>query len=724
MWILLATLLFVPAFCQDSQCRSTSVATKEVYTSSGVTAYYVQNVFVDQTSEYIHGYITFTNGTSACTLMKKSGQDLNWNLDWSKVYMASIPKFNADFVESESWIIGAYFEPSKDSQIVKVKGSDGSVIKTVSNSMCKISSYVHSIVVQSKSNQHYLFQNCQSDGTLRSRVCKISLADYGATCVTTSDITKDSFGMALLNDPQVFLTGSNGNLASVIFFKAIDFGTASMVWESKMVCPDTNCPNFRPVSIHIPSVDLIIFTMIFKTSDKLAILEIDDQNGLSKSGSTPIIFADCLSCCSNFEHEGYAYIMAWCSYGSMICKYDYTNHLVVSVKHSISSDIALYQAKMHKTTDGLYRMIMGGRLTPIDSYLLYSSFETLQYTEDFIQNSTTLYTKLEPSDTTYQIVAGLTSTFAFYGPTLNVETPTTSSDFTRDFTPGIVFSRKIYYNFDTEMFTLTENAEGEIKLNLTRACDSSSVISNNMVNNSPYPYPSWITFDSSASTITFNSPASDDANYSVAIDTLASGMATSQKKLLYFSVQKCNVQNCKKCSATDTSKCEECKIYYEGDACTEVNLNEAQAVATAATTVQATSVALVAISSAVSVNSPVLVWVIINHLQILTLLIFMKAYVPSEVVEYLTSSGFSFFQAKSLDLHILNSAEEWFEEGKPDDRLQILGYDSASAFKNHFGIIVILLMVIVLHLCVCLCCRPFCRDEGKCKCLKKIFACW
>jgi len=59
-----------------------------------------------------------------------------------------------------------------------------------------------------------------------------------------------------------------------------------------------------------------------------------------------------------------------------------------------------------------------------------------------------------------------------------------------------------------------------------------------MVNNSPYPYPSWITFDSSANTITFTSPASDDTNYSVAIDTLVSGMTTSQKKLLYFSVQK------------------------------------------------------------------------------------------------------------------------------------------------------------------------------------------
>jgi len=75
----------------------------------------------------------------------------------------------------------------------------------------------------------------------------------------------------------------------------------------------------------------------------------------------------------------------------------------------------------------------------------------------------------------------------------------------------------------------------------------------------------------------------------------------------------------------------------------------------------------------------------------------MKAYVPSEVVEYLTSSGFSFFQAKSLDLKILNTAEDWFEVGEPDSRLQTLGYDSASAFRNHFGVLVVLGVVAVLN---------------------------
>mmetsp|Transcript_10887 Transcript_10887/g.10794 ORF Transcript_10887/g.10794 Transcript_10887/m.10794 type:complete len:102 (-) Transcript_10887:2080-2385(-) len=99
--------------------------------------------------------------------------------------------------------------------------------------------------------------------------------------------------MTPLNDSQVFLTGSNGNLASVIFFKVIDFDTASMIRETKMECPDTNCPNFRPVSIHIPPENLIVFTMVFMSTNKLGIFEIDDQNGLSKSGSTPILFESC-----------------------------------------------------------------------------------------------------------------------------------------------------------------------------------------------------------------------------------------------------------------------------------------------------------------------------------------------------------------------------------------------------------------------------------------------
>mmetsp|Transcript_10887 Transcript_10887/g.10792 ORF Transcript_10887/g.10792 Transcript_10887/m.10792 type:complete len:147 (-) Transcript_10887:1558-1998(-) len=144
------------------------------------------------------------------------------------------------------------------------------------------------------------------------------------------------------------------------------------------------------------------------------------------------------------------------------------NHEMTSVKHSALSGLVHYEINMQKAANGLDRMILAGQLDTVNSYLLYSSYDTLQYSGDFIQYSTTLYTKLGPSDTTYQIETGPPRTLDSYGPTLNLETAITSLDFARDFTPGIVFSRKIYYNFDTEMFTLTENTKGEIKLNLTR----------------------------------------------------------------------------------------------------------------------------------------------------------------------------------------------------------------------------------------------------------------
>lgn len=111
-------------------------------------------------------------------------------------------------------------------------------------------------------------------------------------------------------------------------------------------------------------------------------------------------------------------------------------------------------------------------------------------------------------------------------------------------------------------------------------------------------------------------------------------------------------------------------------------------------------VALVIISSLMNLSAPVAIWIMINHLQLLMLLLLTGAYVPTDIIEYLTSSNYAmlpFDLIPVIKIPLIKDAFEWITLEQTDINLKDIGLESNSTFKNNFMFLLTLISLIMLH---------------------------
>jgi len=81
------------------------------------------------------------------------------------------------------------------------------------------------------------------------------------------------------------------------------------------------------------------------------------------------------------------------------------------------------------------------------------------------------------------------------------------------------------------------------------------------------------------------------------------------------------------------------------------------------------------------------------------LLLLTGAFVPNDIVDYLsgmTFSAFSFNFIPIVDIPYYNHFALWLDYEQDDENLEILGVESGSAFTNNFSLLNILLLLVVL----------------------------
>ena len=85
-------------------------------------------------------------------------------------------------------------------------------------------------------------------------------------------------------------------------------------------------------------------------------------------------------------------------------------------------------------------------------------------------------------------------------------------------------------------------------------------------------------------------------------------------------------------------------------------------------------------------------WLMLNQLQLTSLLALVGVYIPPEIIERIRGVGFASFLFNFIPIidfipdGYLNS---WIDYAQADDRLASIGLESGSAFVNAFSLIVI-----------------------------------
>ena len=77
------------------------------------------------------------------------------------------------------------------------------------------------------------------------------------------------------------------------------------------------------------------------------------------------------------------------------------------------------------------------------------------------------------------------------------------------------------------------------------------------------------------------------------------------------------------------------------------------------------------------------------------------AYFPPEIIAFLTGLDFSLFSFSFLPIKIIFGVEailDLFDYSQSDDYYVDMGFNSGSAFVNHFNLLVVFITISILHL--------------------------
>ena len=110
------------------------------------------------------------------------------------------------------------------------------------------------------------------------------------------------------------------------------------------------------------------------------------------------------------------------------------------------------------------------------------------------------------------------------------------------------------------------------------------------------------------------------------------------------------------------------------------------------------------ISSSMSNPSPNSTFSLVNQIQLLLLLLWLPAYLPLKVIDYIRSLAVSLIEF-NIDwrfIFVFKKMINWFDYEQPSDQLYITGVTSGSAFINMADTIAIFLSIGVLHLLILL----------------------
>lgn len=114
------------------------------------------------------------------------------------------------------------------------------------------------------------------------------------------------------------------------------------------------------------------------------------------------------------------------------------------------------------------------------------------------------------------------------------------------------------------------------------------------------------------------------------------------------------------------------------------------------------TVAVTAVSI-MNLSSPQGLWLMVNQIQLCMLLLLTGAYIPKDVVDYLSGSSFSLFSMDFLPFHkqlLVKGLYSWVAQDQENEILQKMGLKSGSTIYNNLSLFFMVFLLIVMHLLI------------------------
>ena len=245
--------------------------------------------------------------------------------------------------------------------------------------------------------------------------------------------------------------------------------------------------------------------------------------------------------------------------------------------------------------------------------------------------------------------------------------------------------------------------------------------------------PSWVQIDASTGQLIITAPGVySDSNFSFYIVSFVSGISISAQKLITLTVLKCQVQNWQKCSSYSALIW---STQSSGNTQSSNSTLNSESLITASNTSQKIRVAfistlgvslwMVTIVSLINPASTTSLWSMINHAQMLLLLLITRAFIPLDIQNVILGAKFTLNVASYFSFHkikLFESVIEEFDIKLSNQSLELLGINSKSSIYNIYPVVILALLIIPIHFLILFLyiLMPTEAPEGRWKFIKRV----
>ena len=245
--------------------------------------------------------------------------------------------------------------------------------------------------------------------------------------------------------------------------------------------------------------------------------------------------------------------------------------------------------------------------------------------------------------------------------------------------------------------------------------------------------PSWVQINENTGQLTIAAPEiNSDSNFSFYVVSSVSGISNSVQKFITLTVSKCQVQNWQICSSSSVLIW---STPRSGNTQSSDSTLKSGSVITASSTSQTlratfistlgVSLWIVTIVSLINPASTTSLWSVINHAQMLLLLLITRAFIPFDVQNLILGVKFTLNIASYFDFYkieFIRSIIEEFNFKLSNQSLKLLDINSDSSIYNISPVIILALLMIHIHLFILLLYKlmPTEEPEGRWKFVKRI----
>ena len=640
-----------------------------------------------QSSNDVYYYASITSPSSLGYLQRLQNNGTSLVKVWSRAFDTFTPiSFCMDIDQSES---NVYLLTTASSIIFieQLDASSGSYNLGASISSVS-SSQITTMQISEYGDILYFTTESSTDGYIWNWWPN-STSDWNSvsTCVIyTGFKTPTSFVIDQDNQNKVFLSLVSRTSPEQLEFRSVDYLNSSFnIWASHIDCPGSSWDGGFSIMKYDSTLEYLYWLMQYDST-----VLFFNSNGLDGSLIGSMYKASVSSSCTNaraieINSNSFYLLFSWSS--QFIEVYDNSTSSFIASYESTDTSIVFNSL----VVDSTYAFFIG-EWSPfnLSGYIGQTLISSLESSPHLTKRSSSLF--IETTD--YTIISDTATASTALGANI-------SMGFNISVTTTDEIDTLLYFDDSITQTDLDPATDQNFSISLMWSETQTNALSYSTTSYNGSSAPTWASVNSTNKQLVITSPdTSSSINFTFAVASIFGAYSFSIPVSLNFQntttvSSACNVDNCVECDSNDDNICINWKSSYEpsrsGSSCVP---NSVEAIATATS-------GIMAAGFTASMSTPQGAWSLVNQFQIFLLMPLTDAYFPPEIIAFLTGLDFSLFSFSFLPIKIIFGVEailDLFDYSQSDDYYVDMGFNSGSAFVNHFNLLVVFITISILHL--------------------------